>query len=163
MTYIVKSNEKYLVFERYVRDMDIVVNTEETSYIQLATTFSSEEDAKAYIQMARDSGYESDNFTIIDKDKKINDDKTAEENARLESKRKQWNNLSTDDKRAYLSRINEEDQKKFLADMQDTSGITPMTPEEMAMRKIHRHEETLGIKFTEEQIQILLKKEVKND
>ena len=37
MTKVIKQNDKYLIFETFVRDLDIVADVEPTGYINLAT------------------------------------------------------------------------------------------------------------------------------
>ena len=70
-----------------------------------------------------------------------------------------WNGLNEEGKRAFLSTLSEDKQKEFLEAVEDTSGITGYSKEEIAERRIQRLEKTLGITFTEEQKQILRTKE----
>ena len=58
-----------------------------------------------------------------------------------------------------LSSIKEDKRQEFLEKIGDTSGITAFTNEEIADLRIQRLEDRLGIKFTEEQKQILRTKE----
>jgi hypothetical protein len=159
MTKVIKQKEKYLIFETFTRDLDVLTQVEQTSYITLATEFLDKEDAIEFIRIAKTSGYDTSEYMIVDKDKEQEAEKQAEENAKVTKLKSSWDSMNEEGKRAFLSTINEEDRKEFLEKMEDTSGIQAFSKEEIAERKIQRLEKTLGIEFTEEQKQILRTKE----
>ena len=159
MTKVIKQKEKYLIFETFTRDLDVLTRVEQTSYINLATEFIDKDDAIEFVRIARTSGYDTDDYLIIDKDNELEAEKQAEENEKNAKLKNKWDSLNEEGKRALLSALPEEDQKKVLEAVGDTSGVQPFSKEEIAERRIQRLEKTLGIKFTEEQKQILRTKE----
>lgn len=159
MTKVIKQKDKYLIFDTFVRDLDVVTQVETTSYINLATEFLDVQDAAEYVKYARNSGYDTSDYTVVDKDQMLADQKAAEENAKDAKLKALWDSSNEEAKRALLSGIKEEERKEFLVKVGDTSGITAYTKEEIAERRIQRLEKTLGIEFTEEQKQILRTKE----
>jgi len=159
MTKVIKQNDKYLIFETFVRDLDIVAQVEPTGYINLATEFLDVQDAAEYIKVAQNSGYDTADYIVVDKDTILEKEKKDEE-ALKDAKMKQvWDSSNEEAKRAMLSSIKEDKRQEFLAKVGDTSGITAFTNDEIADRRIQRLEDRLGIKFTEEQKQILRTKE----
>ena len=66
MTKVIKQNDKYLTFETFVRDLDVLVQVEHTSYINLATEFVDVQDAAEYIHIAKESGYDTSNYVVVD-------------------------------------------------------------------------------------------------
>ena len=159
MTKVIKQNDKYLIFETFVRDLDIVAQVEPTGYINLATEFLDVQDAAEYIKVAQNSGYDTADYIVVDKDTILEKEKKDEE-ALKDAKMKQvWDSSNEEAKRALLSGIKEDKRQEFLEKVGDTSGITAFTNEEVADRRIQRLEDRLGIKFTEEQKQILRTKE----
>ncbi|MCR4715897.1 MAG: hypothetical protein K5656_01830 [Lachnospiraceae bacterium] len=159
MTKVIKQKDKYLIFDTFVRDLDVVTQVETTSYINLATEFIDVQDAAEYVKYARNSGYDTSDYTVVDKDQMLADQKAAEENAKDTKLKALWDSSDEEAKRALLSGIKEEEREEFLVKVGDTSGITAYTKEEIAERRIQRLEKTLGIEFTEEQKQILRTKE----
>lgn len=159
MTKVIKQNDKYLTFETFVRDLDVLVQVEHTSYINLATEFIDVQDAAEYIRIAKNSGYDTNEYTVVDKEQIIKDEKDARENEKNAKLKQLWDSSNEEGKRALLTSINEDDRKEFLAKVGDTSGIQPYSNEELQQRKIERLEKTLGITFTEEQKEILRNKE----
>ena len=159
MTKVIKQKDKYLIFDTFVRDLDVVTQVETTSYINLATEFLDVQDAAEYVKYARNSGYDTSDYTVVDKDQMLADQKAAEENAKDAKLKALWDSSNEEAKRALLSGIKEEEREEFLVKVGDTSGITAYTKEEIAERRIQRLEKTLGIEFTEEQKQILRTKE----
>lgn len=159
MTKVIKQKDKYLIFDTFVRDLDVVTQVETTSYINLATEFIDVQDAAEYVKYARNSGYDTSDYTVVDKDQMLADQKAAEENAKDAKLKALWDSSNEEAKRALLSGIKEEEREEFLVKVGDTSGITAYTKEEIAERRIQRLEKTLGIEFTEEQKQILRTKE----
>ena len=159
MTKVIKQNDKYLIFETFVRDLDIVAQVEPTGYINLATEFLDVQDAAEYIKVAQNSGYDTADYIVVDKDTILEKEKKDEE-ALKDAKMKQvWDSSNEEAKRAMLSSIKEDKRQEFLEKVGDTSGITAFTNDEIADRRIQRLEDRLGIKFTEEQKQILRTKE----
>jgi len=159
MTKVIKQKDRYLVFETFVRDLDVVAQVEPTAYINLATAFDDIQDAAEYVRIARNSGYDTSEYKVVDKEEVLKQEKQAEEdkeNAKLKSI---WESSNEEGKRALLSTIKEDKRQEFLVRVGDTSGITAYTKEEIADRRIQRLEKTLGIEFTEEQKQILRTKE----
>ena len=159
MTKVIKQKDKYLIFDTFVRDLDVVTQVETTSYINLATEFIDVQDAAEYVKYARNSGYDTSDYTVVDKDQMLADQKAAEENAKDAKLKALWDSSNEEAKRVLLSGIKEEEREEFLVKVGDTSGITAYTKEEIAERRIQRLEKTLGIEFTEEQKQILRTKE----
>lgn len=159
MSYVVKQKEDYLVFDSFVRDLDVFVQVEPTSYIHLATEFMDVSDAKDFIRIAGNSGYDTTEYQVVCKEDMLDEEKKAEENKKKAASIKMWNGLNEEGKRAFLSTLSEDKQKEFLEAVEDTSGITGYSKEEIAERRIQRLEKTLGITFTEEQKQILRTKE----
>ena len=160
MTKVIKQQDKYLIFDTFTRDLDVLTQVEPTSYINLATEFLDDSDAKQFIQIAKTSGYDVSDYTIVDKDKQLADEKSAEENAKCAKLKSKWDSLNEEGKRAMLTAIDEDKREDFLKAVADTSGIQAYSKEELAERRIQRLERTLGIEFTEEQKQILRTKEV---
>ena len=159
MTKVIKQNDKYLIFETFVRDLDIVAQVETTGYINLATEFLDVQDAAEYMKIAQNSGYDTADYIVVDKDTILEKEKKDEE-ALKDAKMKQvWDSSNEEAKRAMLSSIKEDKRQEFLEKVGDTSGITAFTNDEIADRRIQRLEDRLGIKFTEEQKQILRTKE----
>ena len=134
MTYVIKEKDKYLCFETFVRDLDVLVQVDPTSYINVATTFFDVDDARDFVNFAKASGYDTTDYQLVDKDKAVEEEKNAKENAKYAKLKATWDSFNEEGKRAFLSSIKEEDRKEFL-------------------------EKTLGIEFTEEQKQILRTKE----
>jgi len=159
MTYVVKQKEKYLVFESFTRDLDVFVQVETTSYINLATEFLDTLDAKDFIRIAANSGYDTTEYEVVCKEDIVDGEKKAEENKKKAAAIKSWNELTEEGKRAFISTLTEEKRKEFLETVEDTSGIQAYSKEEIAERRIQRLEKTLGITFTEEQKEILRTKE----
>lgn len=159
MTKVIKQKDKYLVFETFVRDLDIIAQVEPTAYIHLATEFMDVHDAAEYVRIARDSGYDTSDYVVVDKDEIAKQEKQAEEDKKDAKLKALWNSSNEEAKRALLSGIKEDKRQEFLEKVGDTSGITAFTNEEIAERRIQRLEKTLGIEFTEEQKQILRTKE----
>ena len=159
MTKVIKQKDKYLVFETFVRDLDIITQVEPTSYINLATEFMDVQDAADYVRIARNSGYDTSDYVVVDKDEIAKQEKQAEEDAKNAKLKALWDSSNEEAKRALLSSIKEDKREEFLVKVGDTSGITAYTKEEIADRRIQRLEKTLGIEFTEEQKQILRTKE----
>jgi hypothetical protein len=159
MTKVIKQNDKYLTFETFVRDLDVLVQVEHTSYINLATEFIDVQDAAEYIRIAKNSGYDTNEYTVVDKEQIIKDEKDTRENEKNAKLKQLWDSSNEEGKRALLTSINEDDRKEFLVRVGDTSGIQPYSNEELQQRKIERLEKTLGITFTEEQKEILRNKE----
>lgn len=159
MSYVVMQKEKYLVFDSFTRDLDVFVQVEPTSYVNLATEFMDQRDAKDFISIAKNSGYDTTEYQVKNKEELIENEKQAEENKKKAASIKAWNELNEEGKRAFISTLSEDDRKKFLETVEDTSGIQAYTKEEVAERRIQRLEKTLGITFTEEQKQILRTKE----
>ena len=159
MTKVIKQNDKYLTFETFVRDLDVLVQVEHTSYINLATEFVDVQDAAEYIHIAKESGYDTSNYVVVDKEQILKDEKDAKENEKNAKLKQMWNSSNEEGKRALLTSIKEEDREEFMVRVRDTSGIQPYSPEELQQRKIERLEKTLGITFTKEQKEILRNKE----
>lgn len=159
MTKVIKQKDKYLVFETFVRDLDIIAQVEPTVYIHLATEFMDAHDAAEYVRIARDSGYDTSDYVVVDKDEIAKQEKQAEEDKKDAKLKALWNSSNEEAKRALLSGIKEDKRQEFLEKVGDTSGITAFTNKEIAERRIQRLEKTLGIEFTEEQKQILRTKE----
>ena len=159
MTKVIKQKDKYLIFETFTRDLDVLTQVEPTSYINLATEFLDNDDAIEFTRIAKTSGYDTSDYIIVDKDKQLEDEKKAEENAKNAVLKSKWDSLNEEGKRAMLTAIKEDNRKEFLEAVEDTSGIQPFSKEELAERRIQRLEKTLGIEFTEEQKQILRTKE----
>lgn len=159
MTKVIKQKDKYLIFETFTRDLDVLTQVEQTSYINLATEFLDLNDAAEFIRIAKTSGYDTSDYIVADKDKLLEDEKRAKENDRNEKLTSKWNNLNEESKRVMLTAMDEDERKSFLTTVKDTSGIQAFSKEEVAERKILRLEKTLGIEFTEEQKQILRAKE----
>lgn len=159
MTKVIKQNDKYLTFETFVRDLDVLAQVEHTSYINLATEFIDIQDAAEYIRIAKDSGYDTSDYVVVDKDQILKDEKDAKENEKNAKLKQMWNSSNEEGKRALLTSLKEEDREEFLVRVGDISGIQPYSPEELQQRKIERLEKTLGITFTEEQKEILRNKE----
>ena len=159
MTKVIKQNDKYLIFETFVRDLDIVADVEPTGYINLATEFMDTEDAAEYMRIARDSGYDTSEYKVVDKDAILEKEKKDKEDAETAKIKAMWDSSNEEAKRALLSSIKEDKRQEFLEKVGDTSGITAFTKEEVADRRIQRLEDRLGIKFTNEQKQILRTKE----
>lgn len=159
MTKVIKQNDKYLTFETFVRDLDVLVQVEHTSYINLATEFIDVQDAAEYIHIAKESGYDTSDYTVVDKDQILKDEQDAKENEKNAKLKQLWGSSNEEGKRALLTSINEDDRKEFLVKVGDTSGIQPYSHDELQQRKIERLEKTLGITFTEEQKEILRNKE----
>lgn len=159
MTKVIKQNDKYLIFETFVRDLDIVTQVEPTGYINLATEFLDVQDAAEYIKIAQNSGYDTADYIVVDKDTILEKEKKDEETLKDAKMKQVWDSSNEEAKRAMLSSIKEDKRQEFLEKVGDTSGITAFTNEEIADRRIQRLEDRLGIKFTEEQKQILRTKE----
>lgn len=159
MTKVIKQNDKYLTFETFVRDLDVLVQVEHTSYINLATEFMDVQDAAEYIHIAKDSGYDTSNYVVVDKEQILKDEEDTKENEKNAKLKQLWDSSNEEGKRALLTSIKEEEREEFLVRVGDTSGIQPYSPEELQQRKIERLEKTLGITFTEAQKEILRNKE----
>ena len=159
MTKVIKQNDKYLIFETFVRDLDIVAQVEPTGYINLATEFLDVQDAAEYIKVAQNSGYDTADYIVVDKDTILEKEKKDEETLKDAKMKQVWDSSNEEAKRAMLSSIKEDKRQEFLEKVGDTSGITAFTNDEIADRRIQRLEDRLGIKFTEEQKQILRTKE----
>lgn len=159
MTKVIKQNDKYLIFETFVRDLDIVAQVETTGYINLATEFLDVQDAAEYMKIAQNSGYDTADYIVVDKDTVLEKEKKDEETLKDAKMKEVWDSSNEEAKRAMLSSIKEDKRQEFLEKVGDTSGITAFTNDEIADRRIQRLEDRLGIKFTEEQKQILRTKE----
>jgi len=159
MTKVIKQKETYLIFETYTRDLDVMTQVEPTHYINLATEFLDADDAIEFIRIAKTSGYDTSDYTIVDKDEVLNKEKEQEKREKNAKLKKLWDTSNEEARRALLSSIREEDRKEFLELVEDTSGTQPFSKEELADRRIQRLEQKLGIEFTEEQKQILRTKE----
>lgn len=160
MTKVIKENDEYLIFTTFTRDLDILVQTEPTAYIKVATEFNTDDDANYYIELANHSGLDTSNYVIVDKDTVLKDKETTEENAKTEKLKQFWNGLSNEAKRVELHEMKPEKVSEFLTKVGDTSGIKPFTDDEYKDYRISKLEEKLGITFTEEQKEILRTKEV---
>jgi len=160
MTKVIKENDEYLIFTTFTRDLDILVQTEPTAYIKVATEFNTDEDANYYIGLANQSGLDTSNYVIVDKDEVLKAKEAARENDETEKYKQFWNSLSNEAKRVELYQMKPEKVNEFLAKVGDTSGITPFTEDEYKDYRIGKLEEKLGITFTEEQKEILKTKEV---
>lgn len=130
MTYIVKNKDEYLLFDRYVRDMEIVSTVEATSSYHAATEFSTETMAKQMVKEVEKS-YDVTDFTVHDLEVVIEEEKVAKENERKAILKEAWNNTSNERKKEMLGKILEKEGpdgvKKWLDDVDDTSGITTTT------------------------------------
>ena len=89
MTKVIKQNDKYLIFETFVRDLDIVTQVEPTGYINLATEFLDVQDAAEYIKIAQNSGYDTADYIVVDKDTILEKEKKDEETLK-DAKRKKY-------------------------------------------------------------------------
>ena len=153
MTKLVKQNDKYVMFETQVRDLDIFARIELTSYINLATEFVDEADAKEYIGYVKASGYDTSNLVIVDKEEIQKAKEEQEHQEQIELLKNKLSGLNEEAKRALITTLSESDRKLVTEALGET--IEPFSDEELAERRIQRLEKTLGITFTEEQKQIL--------
>lgn len=160
MTKVIKENDDYLIFTTFTRDLDILVQTEPTPYIKIATEFKDEKDAEFYINLASQSGYDTSSYTIVDKEDTIKAKEESEKKAANDKAKKFWENLTTEAKRLFLYNMKPEDVAEYLSNVEDTSGITPFTEDEYKDHRIHQLEEKLGIEFTAEQKETIKYKEI---
>jgi len=153
MTKVVMNKEKFIIFETFVRDLDIFAAASETSYISLATEFIDESDAKEYIKYAEATGYDTLDYKVVDKEELQRENEETKKQEKLDVLKKQFSGLNEEGKRALVTAISPE-ERKLLTDALGEE-ITPFSDEELAERRILRLEKSLGITFTEEQKQIL--------
>lgn len=135
MTYVVKDNNSgnYLEFNRFVRDMDIITETEQVISIESASTFESQESANQCIQEAKSFMDEDEakelNWDILDKDVTKTLAKEQAEQKEKDNKTKAWANTEEDVKQRILQKRYDngeslEEIEKFLDDVNDKASIS---------------------------------------
>lgn len=119
MSYIVKDKDNWLLFDRFVRDMDIITTVEPVSSYLAATEFDDEDTAKLMIhELEVCQMIDVSEYTIHDKkevEEKIKQEKLEKERAIL---RKAWENTSEAGRHKQAKEIldarGEEALKEFL-------------------------------------------------
>lgn len=170
MSYIVfdKKVERSLRFDTFVRDLDIITTADPVMSVRSATTFDSPEDANEYMQRLQQCG----TYDITDCEVRALEDMTkAEDDANIKYEAQQrkaaWDNTDKETKRSILRKmLKQEGQEavdKWLAGLEDNSGITPMTDDEFIDRKVNEIESKYGIRVTDKQRDQLFKKFVEGE
>lgn len=135
MTYVVKDNNtgNFLEFNRFVRDMDIVTETEQVCSIESASTFETQDSANQCIQEAQSFMDEDEvkelQWQILDKDVTNELTKEKAELEEKENKTKAWANTSTDVKQELLQEMFDtgstiEMIEEFLDEVNDKASIS---------------------------------------
>lgn len=96
------NKDAYLVFDRYVNDMDIVTTYEPVGAYQIATKFSTEEKAK---EVCTDAELELEDVEIIDLDKVEADEKKAAEEKAQAAMQNAWQNTSDAKRKSMIADI----------------------------------------------------------
>ena len=115
--YVVKDEYKecYLIFNRFVRDLDVMTIAEPTGHYKNATQFDNVEDANACLkELDNYKTYDASGCLIIDVDSldKAQKDKSKEEADKII--KNAWANSSEETKKKMLDGMSEEKRKKFL-------------------------------------------------
>ena len=115
--YVVKDEYKecYLVFNRFVRDLDVMTIAEPTGHYNNATQFDNKEDANECLkELDNYKTYDASGCTILDVDSL---EAKRKEKSKMEADKiikNAWSNTSEETKKKMLDGMSEEKRKKFL-------------------------------------------------
>lgn len=160
MTYIIFDTNIScpLKFDSFVRDLDIIITAEPVMSANNATEFETKSDANIYLDKLRNANtyeYDIDKCEIRSLKDILELEDANNKEAELEEARGSWSRTDTETKRSILRKMlraeGQESVTKWLEDMKDTSGITPMTNDEFIQRKVDQIESKYGITVTDEQ------------
>lgn len=161
MSYIVKDNEFFYKFDRFVNDMSIVTSMEIVGSYHAATEFKSEATANMMLQEAEKAGYNISQCKIYNKDDVEKEEKERAEKESRDIAINAWANTSEETKRKKLREIldnkGEEKMKEWLEYVEDTSGIQPADPEDKDNAFMLKIQNALGISLSDSQKEKLLK------
>lgn len=161
MSYIVKDDEFFYKFDRFVNDMSIATTMEIVGSYQAATEFRSESSANSILLEAQSCGYDISKCKIYDKEKIEAEEKERAEKEAREFTTATWNNTSEEKKREMLREIledkGEEKMKEWLEYVGDTSGIQPADPKDKDNEFMLKIQNALGISLSDKQKENLLK------
>lgn len=125
------NKDAYLVFDRYVNDMDIITTYEPVSAYEIATKFSTEEKAK---EVCVDAELELKDVEIIDLDVVAAEEKKAAEEKAQAAMKNAWEHTSEAKKLAMIKDIiankSEEEADKWLDYVGETNKEKYLHPEE---------------------------------
>ena len=150
-----------LWIDRIVVDMSVKTFADPVSNIHVASEFEDLATAKDILKELAET-YDTSNVIIMSREEIENELQQDEINERRIKRKNQWATMSLDQKKSTLYRVKkssgQEGVNEYLDDVEDTSGITPYTFDEIIDKDIKGYEEQLGITFTDEQKQQIHKK-----
>lgn len=157
--YIIRDKKTgYLLrFDRIVNDMDIITIAEPVGHPDAASAFDCEEEALGLIQDCNKcETYDLSEYEILTKDeyaKQEKENKIAED---INIGKEAWKNTSEDIKRKVLWKTGKDYGDKgiedFLKKVEDTSGITAYTDDDIFDMQVKDLEQKLTITFTQSQL-----------
>jgi len=115
--YVVKDEyrECYLVFSRFVRNLDVITVAEPVGTYKAATQFDNEEDVKACLkELDNYKTYDASGCIILDVDSIENKQKEKSKKEADDIIKNAWSNTSEETKKKMLDGMSEEKRKKFL-------------------------------------------------
>lgn len=115
--YVVKDEYKecYLVFNRFVRNLDVITIAEPVGTYKAATQFDNEEDANECLkELDNYKTYDASGCTILDVDSLENKRKEDSKKMADDIIKNAWSNTSEETKKKMLDGMSEEKRKKFL-------------------------------------------------
>lgn len=133
MGYIVKEEDHYIMFDRFVRDMEIVTICEPVCAVEMATVFTTEALANTCIKNAEDAmfavGVDINKLTVKDKDTELKELEEAAKERLRQEKIKAWGNTPEETRTKILEKMLKEKGAQavqdFLKEVEDSSSSVP--------------------------------------
>lgn len=157
--FIVKEDDHYLEFDRFVRDMEIITVCEPVASIEIATQFSSEFLAQRALKEVENNGKDIGQCLVKDVDVERADIEQQRKEAEKARAKAAWENTSEEGRKKLLGHILEDGGEKAVKEWLEAVGDTTTDATTVSKHdRIADIEARLGITLTDEQKEQLANK-----